>query len=262
MNKQNLSMLVVAGFACVIFAGCQDAIGVGVSSEEIIDAIDGEPEAQEKQSATSSAKTTDAKQTDKKVASSATSKDKSKQQKVSIATFGNGCYWCTESVFQQFDGIYSVVSGFSGGKRKDVTYREVCTGTTGHAEVVQVRYNPSKVTYKQLLQAFFLTHDPTTKNRQGADIGPQYRSAIFFHDKDQERLAKKAIKDLNAARAFKRPIVTEVTKFGFMVPAPKYHQDYFIKNPGDRYCLYNIPSKVAKVRKVFKNLVKDPAKKK
>lgn len=262
MNN-NLPKLTLALLVCLV-AGCADTMS-DVPNQKAMDALanlddskpDGAMEADDSQKSGSKSKAASG---NKKTAA-ATKDKKSKQQKVGLATFGNGCYWCTESVFQQFDGIYSVVSGFSGGKRKDVTYGEVCTGTTGHAEVVQVRYNPSRVSYKQLLQAFFLTHDPTTKNRQGNDTGPQYRSVIFFHDKQQEELAKKAIKELTAAKAFKRPIVTEVSKFDFFVSAPNYHQDYFKNNPADRYCLYNIPSKVAKVRKVFKGLVKDKAKK-
>lgn len=174
-----------------------------------------------------------------------------------IATFGNGCYWCTEAVFQEFKGIESVVSGFSGGKSENVTYEEVCTGTTGHAEVVQIRYDPAQVSYEELLQVFFLTHDPTTLNRQGADIGTQYRSVIFYHDDAQKRLAEKAIQELTEAKAFRDPIVTEVSAYTNFINAGEKHQDYFDKNPTDRYCLYNIPSKVKKIRKVFRDKVKD-----
>lgn len=203
---------------------------------------------------------TEKKQASDKAADTKAGKSDGKKaaKKQAIATFGNGCYWCTESVFQQFKGIKSVVSGFSGGEKLDVTYREVCSGTTGHAEVVQVTYDPTVVSYAELLQAFFLTHDPTTLNRQGADVGTQYRSVIFYHDDTQKTLAKKAIKELTAAKAFKRPIVTEVSAYKNFVKAKKEHQDYFDKNPGDRYCLYNIPKKVAKIRKVFKDKVVAP----
>jgi peptide-methionine (S)-S-oxide reductase len=172
-----------------------------------------------------------------------------------VATFGNGCYWCTEAVFQELAGVHEVVSGFSGGEREDVTYREVCDGDTGHAEVVKITFDPSVISFGELLEAFFLTHDPTTLNKQGVDEGPQYRSAIFYHSQKQKELAEKAIDELTKAGAFADPIVTEVTAWKNFVVAPK-HQDYFDKNPNDRYCLRNIPDKIAKIRKVFKDKLK------
>lgn len=173
-----------------------------------------------------------------------------------IATLGNGCYWCTESVFLELKGIKSVVSGFSGGEDLDVTYEEVCTGRTGHAEVIQIKYAPNEISFAELLQAFFLTHDPTTLNRQGNDVGTQYRSVVFFHNEEQKKLAEEAIAALTNADVYADPIVTEVSPYKNFIAAPKYHQDFFNKNPNQPYCVFNIPSKVEKIRKELKHLVK------
>lgn len=172
-----------------------------------------------------------------------------------VATFGNGCYWCTEAVFQELAGVHEVISGFSGGEREDVTYDEVCDGNTGHAEVVRITFDPSVISFGELLEAFFLTHDPTTLDKQGVDEGTQYRSAIFYHSQKQKELAEKAIEELTKAGAFADPIVTEVTAWKNFVVAPK-HQDFFDKNPNNRYCVRYIPDKIAKIRKVFKGKLK------
>jgi peptide-methionine (S)-S-oxide reductase len=172
------------------------------------------------------------------------------------ATFGGGCFWCTEAVYAQIKGVKKVTSGYIGGSVPNPTYKDVCTGLTGHAEAVDIEYDPSQVTYQQLLEVFFSTHDPTTKNRQGADVGTQYRSGVFYHDDEQKRIAEEVIAKLDQARAFPRPIVTEVTKATTFYPAEDYHQDYFANNQAQPYCRAIVAPKVDKVRKVFKDLVK------
>jgi peptide-methionine (S)-S-oxide reductase len=172
------------------------------------------------------------------------------------ATFGGGCFWCTEAVYAQLKGVKKVTSGYIGGSVPNPTYKDVCTGLTGHAEAVDIEYDPSQVTYQQLLEVFFSTHDPTTKNRQGADVGTQYRSGVFYHDDEQKRIAEEVIAKLDQARAFSRPIVTEVTKATTFYPAEDYHQDYFANNQAQPYCRAIVAPKVDKVRKVFKDLVK------
>lgn len=174
-----------------------------------------------------------------------------------LATFGGGCFWCVEAVFQRLDGVEAVQSGYSGGTVKDPTYAQVCTGKTGHAEVCQVRFDPKKVSFEELLEVFFKTHDPTTKNRQGNDIGTQYRSVVFYHDDKQKQQAEHYIKKLNASGAFDRPIVTEVSPIGNFYPAEKYHQDYFNLNPNQGYCRFVIQPKVEKLKKNFKEKLKD-----
>lgn len=176
--------------------------------------------------------------------------------KQATATFGAGCFWCVEAVFQQLDGVLKVESGYTGGHVKNPTYREVCDGTTGHAEVCRITYNPAKLRYEQLLEVFWKTHDPTTPNQQGYDIGTQYRSAIFYHDEEQKRLAEKYKKELNDAKAFAKPIVTEITAAVEFYKAEDYHQNYFNTNPGDRYCRAIIQPKIDKVRKVFAEQLK------
>ena len=173
------------------------------------------------------------------------------------ATFAGGCFWCTEAVYAQIKGVRSVTSGYIGGKNPNPTYQQVCTGQTGHAEAVEIEYDPQQVPYEKLLEVFFSTHDPTTKNRQGADVGTQYRSGVFYHDDAQKRVAEEVIARLDAAQVFPRKIVTEVTQASIFYPAEGYHQDYFAKNPADRYCNAVAAPKVEKVRKVFKDLVKD-----
>ena len=172
------------------------------------------------------------------------------------ATFAGGCFWCTEAVYQQLKGVHGVTSGYIGGSVPNPTYEQVCGKRTGHAEAVQIEYDPAQVSYEQLLEVFFTTHDPTTKDRQGADVGPQYRSAIFWHDAEQKRIAEEMIRKIDAARLFPAPIVTEVVEASIFYPAEGYHQDYFARNPFDGYCNAVALPKVEKVRKVFKDLVK------
>ena len=171
------------------------------------------------------------------------------------ATFGGGCFWCTEAVYAQIKGVKSVTSGYIGGEVPNPTYKDVCTGLTGHAEAVEIEYDPTVVPYEKLLEVFFATHDPTTKNRQGADVGTQYRSGVFYHDDEQKRIAEEVIKRLDASGAFPAKIVTEVTKATTFYPAEDYHQDYFANNARQPYCQAVVAPKVDKVRKVFKDLL-------
>lgn len=166
-----------------------------------------------------------------------------------VATLGGGCFWCVEAVFDGLRGVESVVSGYSGGHVENPTYRQVCTGTTGHIEVVQVTYDPEEISFRDVLDVFFSTHDPTTWDRQGADVGPQYRSAVLYHDEEQKRIAEETIKDLDSQGIFADPIVTVVEPFERFYPAEEYHQDYFKNNPAQPYCQVIIAPKVAKFRK-------------
>ncbi len=172
-------------------------------------------------------------------------------QTMAIATFGNGCFWCTEAVFEQLRGVTRVVSGYSGGRVENPTYKQVCTGDTGHAEVLQIEYNPAEIDFKTLLEVFWKTHDPTTLNRQGNDVGTQYRSVVFFHDAEQERLTREYKQKLDQSGAFSDPIVTEISPFTKFYPAEDYHQGYFRANGREPYCRYVIAPKVEKFRKVF-----------
>ncbi len=173
------------------------------------------------------------------------------------ATFGSGCFWCAEAVFQQLRGVQSVVPGYSGGTLENPTYEDVCTGTTGHAEVVQVTYDPQIISYAELLEAFWQSHDPTTRNRQGLDVGTQYRSVIFYHDDEQRRLAEQYRARLEEARVFAAPIVTEIVPFRAFYPAEKYHLNYYASHPRQGYCVAVIGPKVEKIRKVFKDRLKN-----
>lgn len=170
---------------------------------------------------------------------------------MALATFGAGCFWCTEAVFQRVRGVVSVRSGYSGGQTPQPDYRSVCSGTTGHAECVQVEFNPDVVSYRELLDVFFKTHDPTTLNRQGADTGTQYRSVIFHHDEPQRAQAAEYIEQLNRELVFGRPVVTELAAAVEFFPAEDYHQNYFNENPGQPYCGYVIAPKLAKFQKEF-----------
>jgi peptide-methionine (S)-S-oxide reductase len=172
------------------------------------------------------------------------------------ATFGTGCFWCTEAMFESLDGVSDAVSGYEGGSKANPTYKEVCTGNTGHAECVEVTYDPKKVTYAELLQAFFRSHDPTSLNRQGADVGTQYRSVIFYHNDEQKQLAETVKKELNASGAYDKPIVTEISKATTFYEAEAYHQSYFANNPEQGYCSFVIAPKLDKFRKVFKDKLK------
>ncbi|MBK9328955.1 MAG: peptide-methionine (S)-S-oxide reductase MsrA [Sphingobacteriales bacterium] len=173
-----------------------------------------------------------------------------------IATFGGGCYWCMEAVFQRLEGVAKVESGFSGGQVKDPTYKEVCTGTTGHAEVIQLTFDTAKVSFTDLLKVFFTMHDPTTLNRQGNDIGTQYRSGIFYHNDAQKKASQEIIDALNQAHAYPDKIVTEVTPFDTFYKAEDYHQDYYNQNKTQGYCMYVIQPKIEKFEKVFKDRLK------
>lgn len=172
------------------------------------------------------------------------------------ATFGSGCFWCSEAVFQQLKGVHSVVSGYTGGKVKNPTYEQVCTGLTGHAEVIQITFDPQAISYDELLEVFWQTHDPTTLNQQGADIGTQYRSAIFYHNEKQRELAEHYKQQLEKEHAFRRPIVTEITPFETFYSAEDYHQDYYNSHKSQPYCSAVIRPKVSKVQKVFRDKLK------
>jgi peptide-methionine (S)-S-oxide reductase len=170
-----------------------------------------------------------------------------------IATLGGGCFWCVEAVFREVVGVQQVVSGYSGGHVANPTYEQVCGKKTGHAEVVQVHFDPSVIVYREILEIFFGTHDPTTPNQQGNDIGPQYRSVIFTHDDAQEKVARSLIEELERDDVFDAPIVTEVVPLGDFYPAEEYHQQYFARNPAQPYCAAVISPKVSKFRKRFAN---------
>ncbi len=168
-----------------------------------------------------------------------------------VATLGGGCFWCLEAVYQELRGVEKVESGYSGGHVPDPTYREVCSETTGHAEVVQVTFDPEVVSYKDILEVYFTIHDPTTLNRQGADVGTQYRSAIFYHSPEQKQTAEEMIKALDAEHIWNGAIVTEVTPFRAFYVAEDYHQEYFARNAGQPYCRAVVAPKVAKFRKQY-----------
>ena len=176
------------------------------------------------------------------------------------ATFGSGCFWCTEAIFERLNGVVKVESGYSGGKVEDPTYEEVCSGTTGHAEVTQITYDPTKISYDELLEVFWKTHDPTTLNRQGNDVGTQYRSVIFYHNEEQKTLAEKYKIELNKSGAWENPIVTEISPFTKFYSAEGYHQDYYENNPNQGYCAFVIAPKVEKFEKVFKDKLKSSEK--
>jgi len=169
-----------------------------------------------------------------------------------LATFGSGCFWCTEAVFQRIKGVEKVVSGYAGGHVVNPTYRQVCGGNTGHAEAIQVEYDPSKISYEHLLEIFWKLHDPTTVDRQDNDFGPQYRSAVFYHNEEQKRLAEEYKQKLDAAGIWDDPIVTEITPFSNFFPAEDYHQDYFNQNSNQPYCAFTIRPKIEKLEKVFR----------
>ncbi|MHA1615203.1 MAG: peptide-methionine (S)-S-oxide reductase MsrA [Candidatus Thorarchaeota archaeon] len=169
-----------------------------------------------------------------------------------IATFGTGCFWCTEAVFQQLKGVKSVISGFSGGHVENPSYEQVITGMTGHAEVCQIEFDPDQISFENLLEIFFDTHDPTTPNRQGNDHGPQYRSAIFYHTEEQRETAERVKRENDASGNWKSSIVTEITAYNKFYPAKAYHQNYFKDNPNQGYCRYVIAPKLQNFEKVFK----------
>ncbi|HRI57136.1 MAG TPA: peptide-methionine (S)-S-oxide reductase MsrA [Anaerolineae bacterium] len=176
-----------------------------------------------------------------------------------VATLGGGCFWCLEAAFDQVRGVEEVVSGYSGGFVVNPTYRQVCDGKTGHAEVTQLTFDPAVITFREILEIFFALHDPTTLNRQGGDVGPQYRSAIFYHSPEQKATAQAVIAELNAAQIFDKPIVTEVTGVTRFYPAEDYHQEYYSNNPNQPYCQVVVSPKVAKLRKNFAGKLKREA---
>lgn len=173
------------------------------------------------------------------------------------ATFASGCFWCTEAIFQELEGVHKVTSGYTGGHIRNPSYREVCDEITGHAEAVQIVFDPTVISYTKLLEVFFMTHDPTTLNRQGADVGTQYRSAIFFHEDQQKEAAENVILKLDQSGAWDDPIVTEITKATTFYPAEKYHQNYFNNNRTAAYCNFVIVPKIEKFREVFTELLKE-----
>ena len=176
----------------------------------------------------------------------------STSSELELATLGGGCFWCLEAVFEQLRGVEEVVSGYSGGTVPDPSYQQICGGRTGHAEVVQVAFDPHVLSYRDILEVYFDIHDPTTLNRQGADVGPQYRSVIFYHDGDQKRIAERVIEELNQAGIWDRPIVTEVVPLETFYAAEPYHQEYFQRNPRQPYCRAVVAPKVAKLRKLHR----------
>lgn len=175
--------------------------------------------------------------------------------RMETATLAGGCFWCTEAIYKELNGVSEVTSGYTGGTTQNPTYQEVSSGTTGHAEAINIQFDPSVISFTEILQVFFETHDPTTLNRQGADIGTQYRSAIFYHNEEQKETAESIIKELNA-EVYDGKIVTEVTPFDVFYTAEDYHQDYFEKNPSQGYCQIVIVPKLEKFRKIFADKLK------
>ena len=187
---------------------------------------------------------------------SCTSQTIETKQSFETATFGAGCFWCTETIFEELKGVENVVSGYSGGHQLDPTYQEICTGTTGHAEVIQITYDPEIISFKGLLEVFWEVHDPTTLNQQGADIGTQYRSVIFYHSGQQKEEAEFYKNRLSQDKVFLNPIVTEISQAKVFYNAEKYHQDYYLRNTEQRYCRLVITPKLEKFKKVFANDIK------
>jgi peptide-methionine (S)-S-oxide reductase len=173
-----------------------------------------------------------------------------------VATLAGGCFWCIEGVFREVNGVENVVSGYTGGTTVNPTYEQVCTGKTGHAETVQVSFNPSKISYREILEIFFSIHDPTTLNRQGADIGTQYRSAVFYHNEQQKRVVEELIRELNKANLWDKPVVTQIVPLDTFYPAEEYHQEYFSRHPEQAYCQMVISPKIGKFRKQWTNYLK------
>jgi peptide-methionine (S)-S-oxide reductase len=179
--------------------------------------------------------------------------------RLASAVFGGGCFWCVEAVFDQLRGVHSVISGYAGGTTKNPTYEQVCSGRTGHAEVVKVEFDPTAISLRDLMTVFFSTHDPTTLNRQGNDVGTQYRSTILYADEEQKQEAASFIKELEEAKTFKEPIVTTLEPLTEFYPAEEYHQKYYANNPYQSYCQYMIPPKLSKLKKQFSELLKSHA---
>jgi peptide-methionine (S)-S-oxide reductase len=180
----------------------------------------------------------------------------SQRASLEIATLAGGCFWCIDAIFREVDGIEKVVSGYTGGNTANPTYQQVCTGQTGHAEAVQLSFNPSVISYREVLEIFFSAHDPTTLNRQGADVGTQYRSAIFYHNAQQKAVAEELIGELNKARLWEGPIVTQIIPLNTFYPAEDYHQRYFSRRPEQAYCRMVISPKLQKLRKQWAKRIK------
>lgn len=178
------------------------------------------------------------------------------QPRPEVATLAGGCFWCLEAVFDDLEGVHDVVSGYAGGAVPNPSYEQVCAGTTGHAEVVQITFDPTVISFREILEVFFTIHDPTTLNRQGPDAGTQYRSAVFHHTSEQKATAEQLIADLDASGIWGAPIVTEVAPFTAFYPAEEYHQEYFRRNPNQPYCVMIVAPKVAKVRKQYRARLK------
>jgi peptide-methionine (S)-S-oxide reductase len=175
---------------------------------------------------------------------------------IETATFGTGCFWCTEAIFQQLEGVIKVTSGYSGGHVVNPTYEQVCDKNTGHAECLNIEYDKTKISFDELLEVFWKSHDPTTLNRQGNDIGPQYRSVIFYHSEEQKEKANQYKDELNSSGIFKNPVVTEIAPFTVFYPAENYHQNYYNENGSQPYCSFVIKPKVEKVQKLFRDKLK------
>ena len=180
--------------------------------------------------------------------------------KKEMAVFGGGCFWCTEAVFDELRGVRSVVSGYAGGATKNPTYEQVCSGQTGHAEVIKIEFDPTEISFRDLMTVFFATHDPTTLNRQGNDAGTQYRSVILYTDDEQKRQAAAFIRELDDAKTFRNPVVTTLEPLAEFYPAEDYHQKFFANNPFQSYCQYTIPPKLNKLHKQFSELLKSHGK--
>jgi peptide-methionine (S)-S-oxide reductase len=173
------------------------------------------------------------------------------QNQLETITLGGGCFWCLEAIYNELKGIIKVESGYAGGIVPNPTYNQVCTGTTGHAEVIQITYNPTIITFKEILQIFFTMHDPTTLNHQGNDVGTQYRSIIFYHNENQKHIAEQIINEITQARIWNNPIVTQIEPYNLFYKAEEYHQEYYKKNPAQSYCRIIIAPKISKLRKQY-----------
>ncbi len=236
-------------FACLAIA-CLPACGASVARQESGPPSDTPDSGQESQKKPG----TDQKETGSQETSG---DDMASSEGLEKATFGGGCFWCVEAVFLELKGVKSIRSGYMGGILENPTYEHICTGMTGHAEVIQIEFDPEVISYEKLLEVFFLTHDPTTLNRQGNDRGTQYRSAVFWHTEEQKETAEAIKKKLEEEKVFKSPIVTEITKAAKFWVAEDYHQNYYARNPGQPYCEAVIPEKIRKVRKVFADYLRD-----
>lgn len=178
-------------------------------------------------------------------------------QHLEMATFANGCFWCTEAVFQKLKGVVSVQSGYTGGFVKNPTYQQVCSGETGHAECLQITFDPAVISYEELLQVFWVTHDPTSLNRQGNDIGTQYRSEIFYHNEKQKQIAETSLRQLTESGIYDKPVVTEINQFSEFYPAEAEHDNYYNRHPAQPYCYFVVKPKVEKLKKNFKEKLKE-----